>query len=158
MRFITAITFATVCLSIAVDAHSVVTEVRGANGINGVGMGVVDVTGEKVGLFNQVCTFAVTTLVIRMNPVTTGFQIWPRRRQPLWKYALSSLHSGAPLTRSCLAQRLKLLKSNPIDKDTEVQKAVANGLPTPDSNGVLSMTMFQVNGGQHLFRLWVSPR
>ena len=57
MRFITAITFATICLSTAVDAHSVVTEVRGANGVNGVGMGVVDVTGEEVGLFNQVCTF-----------------------------------------------------------------------------------------------------
>lgn len=152
MRFTTAVAFATVCLSTAVDAHSVVTEVKGANGINGVGMGVIDVTGEEVGLFNQVRILHVTVLVIGLNPIVTGFSIWSGRRQPLRKYALSVLSSRTPLNRFYSGQRLKLLKPNPIDKDAEVQKAVANGLPTPDSNGILSMTMFQVNGGEDLFR------
>jgi len=48
MRFTTAVALATLCLSVAVEAHSVVIEVKGANGIKGVGMGVTDVTGKKL--------------------------------------------------------------------------------------------------------------
>lgn len=59
MRFTTAVALATLCLSTAVEAHSVVTEVKGANGVKGVGMGVTDVTGKKLRLFNQVRTFIV---------------------------------------------------------------------------------------------------
>jgi len=151
MRFTSAAAFVTLWLSTAVDAHSVVTEVRGANGINGVGMGVIDVTGKEMRLFNQVRVFHRTMLVIGLNAVITGFPIQPGRRQPLWKYALSILSSGAPLNRSHSGQRLKSLRQTPIDKDAEVQKAVAKGLPTPDSNGILSMTMFQVNGGEDLY-------
>jgi len=122
MRFTAAVTFATLCLSTAVDAHSVVTEVKGANGINGVGMGVIDVTGQEVGLFNQASRY------------------------------------GRGDASLCGSQRLKLLKPNLIDKDAEVQKAVANGLPTADSNGILSMTIFQVNGdGAGPYTCAVSP-
>ena len=60
MRFTTAVALATLCLSTAVEAHSVITEVKGANGVNGVGMGVTDVKGKKPRLFNQVQTFIIT--------------------------------------------------------------------------------------------------
>lgn len=37
----------------AVSAHGVVTQIKGANGKNGVGFGVTDVTGKNLRLFNQ---------------------------------------------------------------------------------------------------------
>jgi len=37
----------------SVSAHGVVTHIQGANGKNGVGFGVTDVTGKKLRLFNQ---------------------------------------------------------------------------------------------------------
>jgi len=37
----------------SVSAHGVVTQIKGANGKNGVGFGVTDVSGKKLRLFNQ---------------------------------------------------------------------------------------------------------
>jgi len=41
----------------SVSAHGVVTNIKGANGKNGVGFGVTDVTGKKVSLFDQASRF-----------------------------------------------------------------------------------------------------
>jgi len=109
MRFTTAVALATLCLSTAVEAHSVVTEVKGANGVKGVGMGVTDVTGKKLRLFNQASRYA---------------------------------NGDKSL---CGSQKLNGKKQTKIKKDAEVKKLVAKGLPTPDKDGVLKMTMFQVN-------------
>jgi len=122
MRFTTAVALATLCLSTAVEAHSVVTEVKGANGINGVGMGVTDVTGKKLRLFNQASRYVKGD---------------------------NSL---------CGSQKLDGKKQTPINKDAEIKKSVAKGLPTPDKDGVLKMTMFQVNAdGAGPFKCEVSP-
>jgi len=99
MRFTTAVALATLYLSTVVEAHSVVTKVKGANGINGVGMGVIDVTGKEMRLFNQVHTFPVTMLATGPNLVLTGVPIWQKGHQPLRKYALSTLSSEVPLIR-----------------------------------------------------------
>jgi len=110
MRFTTAIALATLFLSTAVEAHSVVTEVKGANGVKGTGMGVTDVTGKKLRLFNQASRYVKGDKSL------------------------------------CGSQKLNGKKQTPINKDAEIKKAVAKGLPTPDKDGVLKMTMFQVNG------------
>lgn len=109
MRVTTAIALATLFLSTAVEAHSVVTEVKGANGVKGAGMGVTDVTGKKLRLFNQASRYVKGD---------------------------NSL---------CGSQKLDGKKQTPINKDAEIKKAVAKGLPTPDKDGILKMTMFQVN-------------
>ena len=38
----------------SVNAHGVVTEIQGANGVKGVGFGVSDLSGKNLRLFNQV--------------------------------------------------------------------------------------------------------
>lgn len=75
MRFTTAVALATLCLSTAVEAHSVVTEVKGANGVKGVGMGVTDLSGKKLRLFNQVQTIHCHTFTSGLNPVVAGIPI-----------------------------------------------------------------------------------
>lgn len=42
-------------LTASVTAHGLFTEVRGANGVTGLGMGITDPSGEDTRLFNQVC-------------------------------------------------------------------------------------------------------
>jgi len=42
-----------ISIPLSVSGHGVVTEVKGANGKNGVGFGVTDVKGTKLRLFNQ---------------------------------------------------------------------------------------------------------
>lgn len=49
-----------------------------------------------------------------------------------------------------LGQKLDGKKQTPINKKKEIKKAVSKGLPTPNSDGVLRMTMFQVNAGEDL--------
>jgi hypothetical protein len=55
--FFNASTFLSVLLAFtaasSVSAHGVVTQIKGANGKNGVGFGVTDVSGKKLRLFNQ---------------------------------------------------------------------------------------------------------
>src|SRR5258708_23451569 len=75
MYLTTASALATLSLSIAVEAHSVVTEVKGANGVNGVGMGVTDVSGKKLRLFNQVHPLLSTVPILDFDLITTGFPI-----------------------------------------------------------------------------------
>lgn len=55
------------------------------------------------------------------------------------------------MVASILGQKLDGKTQTPINEDAEIQKAIANGLPTPDNNGILSMTMFLVNAGEDLF-------
>jgi len=109
MHFTTAVALAALCLSATVEAHSLVTDVKGANGVNGVGMGVTDVKGEKLRLFNQASRY---------------------------KHGDNSV---------CGSQKLNGRVQTPLNKDAEVKKAVEKGLPTPAKDGILQMTMFQVN-------------
>jgi len=109
MRVTTAIALATLFLSTAVEAHSVVTKVDGSNGVKGAGMGVTDATGKKLRLFNQASRYVKGD------------------------------------TSLCGSQKLDGKEQTPINKDAEIKKAVAQGLPTPDKDGILKMTMFQVN-------------
>lgn len=51
-----SLALALTCAS-SVSAHGVVTNIKGANGKNGVGFGVTDVAGKKTRLFNQASRF-----------------------------------------------------------------------------------------------------
>lgn len=50
-------------------------------------------------------------------------------------------------TSLCGSQKLNGKSQTPINEKAEVSKAIANGLPSADSTGTLSMTLFQVNAG-----------
>jgi len=51
--FFNASLLAALFLASSVSAHGVVTEIKGANGVKGVGFGVTDVAGKNLRLFNQ---------------------------------------------------------------------------------------------------------
>lgn len=51
-------------------------------------------------------------------------------------------------TSLCGSQKLDGKSQTPINEKAEVSKAIAKGLPSVDSTGTLSMTLFQVNAGK----------
>jgi hypothetical protein len=48
-------------------------------------------------------------------------------------------------TSACGSQKLDGKKQTPVNQDVELQKAIANGLPTAAADGTIAMTLFQVN-------------
>jgi len=110
MRFFSATILALSLVASNVAAHGVVTAIKGANGITGVGFGVTDLSGKKIRLFNQASRY-----VKGDNSV-------------------------------CGSQKLDGKKQTPIDFQAALKTATnPKNLATADANGVISMTLFQVN-------------
>jgi len=109
MRFFTTVLALSLVAS-NVAAHGVVTAIKGANGVTGVGFGVTDLTGKKIRLFNQASRY-----VKGDNSI-------------------------------CGSQKLDGKKQTAIDFQAALKTATnPKNLATADANGVISMTLFQVN-------------